>query len=211
MPASRMQVIPSGVDVERFKEAEGVDLRDRLGISQVSFLVGSVGRLVEVKGHIHLIRAVADLDRVHVILIGEGEEENRLREEAARLGMQGRLHLLGFSERVPELLKGLDLFVLSSLNEGMGRALVEAMASGLPCVATRVGGVVDLIQDRITGILVPPRDDVALKRAIQDLMENPEKRKRLGILAGQWVNEMYSREYMVNRIAAISSLYRQYI
>jgi len=208
MPATRMQVIPSGVDMKRFRDAESVNFRERLGLSQGSFLVGSVGRLVEVKGHIYLIRAVADLDDVHVILIGEGALEERLRLEAARLGIQRRLHLLGFSEQIPELLKGLDLFVLPSLNEGMGRALVEAMASGLPCVATRVGGVVDLIQDGITGLLVPSQDEMALSKAIQNLMKNPQKRASLGTLARQWVGETYSREYMVNRIA---SLYHQVV
>jgi len=208
MSAGRIEVIPSGVDLERFRDAKAADLRGLLGLSQDAFLVGSVGRLVEVKGHIHLVRAAAKIEKAHVILVGEGELQETLRQEAAALGCGDRLHFLGFSEEVPELLKGFDVFVLPSLNEGMGRALLEAMAAGLPCVATRVGGVVDLIQENKNGVLVPPRDPEALAGAIQELADHREEREAMGLRAREWVDESYGREHMVDRLA---SLYDQVV
>jgi len=203
MPAGRIEVIPSGVDLDRFRKAQGLDLRSKLRLPEEAFLVGSVGRLVEVKGHLHLIRAIAELERVHVILVGEGELKETLQQEAMQLGCEERLHFLGFSEEIPELLKSLDLFVLPSLNEGMGRALLEAMAAGLPCIATRVGGVVDLIEEGRTGMLVPAKNPEALSVAIRELMDHQEKRDSLGHRAKEWVDDSYGREHMVDRLAAL--------
>jgi len=205
-----ISVIHSGVDLSRFQKAKKQRSRKRkdLGIQPDSLVVGFVGWLLPIKGVRFLVEAMAGVVQQHpkslLLLVGKGEKEKELRKQAENLGLTDNIHFLGWCQDVEEIMTGFDLFVLPSLNEGMGRVLVEAMALGLPIVASSVGGIPDLVKNEQNGLLVPPADAAALARAISDLLEDKGKRKRMGE-AGKRMCRAYSAEAMM---AQINDLYR---
>lgn len=207
--ADGFAVVPSGIDLERFRCMVGLFGRRPQGITcpPDAVVVGSVGWLTEVKGHRFLIEALARLKphhpRLHVVIVGSG----RLREEyaalAERLGVGKAVHLIGERQDVPDCLAAMDFFVLPSLNEGMGRALVEAMAAGRPVVASKVGGVPAIVEDRRTGLLVPPGDPVALAAAIDALLRRPDLAKALGAAAGESIGSRFGAQAMVRAVEEV--------
>jgi glycosyltransferase involved in cell wall biosynthesis len=174
-----------------------------LGIPSDSLVVGFVGWLLPIKGVNFLIQAMAGVVKNHpkglLVLVGKGEDERKLKKQAKNLGLTDKVLFLGWRPDVDEIMGCFDVFVLPSLNEGMGRVLVEAMAVGLPIVASRVGGIPDLVKDGKNGYLVPPADSAALEGAISDLFQDNAKRKRLG-KAGKKMCRPYSTEAMVEQI-----------
>ncbi|MFQ5693463.1 MAG: glycosyltransferase family 4 protein, partial [Nitrospinota bacterium] len=158
------RVIPSGIPLDDFypDPQRRRRTRERLGIPEGVPAVGTVGRLTTVKDQKTLLDAADRLrsrfPNLAVFLIGDGELRGPLESQARRLGLQDTVRFLGWRSDVPDLMNALDLFVLCSRNEGMGRALVEAMASGLPAVATDVGGLPDLIRSGVNGRLIPVVD-----------------------------------------------------
>jgi glycosyltransferase involved in cell wall biosynthesis len=210
--AGRFSVIPSGIDLERYRRAgaSAGTARPRpssFGCPPEAIVVGSVGWLTEVKGHRYLIEALAILKAarpmLHLVIIGSGHLREDYLALGARLGLEGSLHLLGSRTDVPECLGGMDFFVLPSLNEGMGRALIEAMAAGLPVVASRVGGVPAIVEDRRTGLLVPPGDAAALAAALDELLRRPDWTRELGEAAGRSIGERFSSTAMVKAVEAV--------
>jgi glycosyltransferase involved in cell wall biosynthesis len=194
--------------------ASGVDLDDIASAVPVRLaphgpVIGTVGRLTSIKGHQHLIDAVPEILRrcptAHVVLVGDGELRQALAERARRLGLDGRVIFTGYREDIPALIAGMDVFVLPSLNEGMGRVLVMAMALGKPIVATRVGGVPELLAEGEAGALVPPANPAALARMVCDLIAHPDRARALGD-AGRRRAPQYSAEAMVG---ALARLYRE--
>lgn len=208
-PREKFASIHSGVELGRYTQPrpDPVMARKQLGLSPDWPVVGSVGRFEPVKGYDTLLRAAALLrahqPKVQFLLAGEGEEEPRLKRLAEALGVEDRVVFLGWQEDIPEILSALDLFVLPSRNEGMGRALVQAMAMGKPIVATRVGGVPEVLGEGEAGLLVPPDDPVQLSQAIEQLLTDTELARQLGE-AGERRAPAYSAEKMV---AEIESLY----
>jgi len=178
--------------------------RKELGLPPEGPIIGTVGRLVPIKGHTWLLRAVpqvlAEFPQACVVLIGDGPLLGELKELAADLGISQHVVFLGTRHDIPECLAVLDLFVLPSLNEGMGRALLEAMAVGCPVVATRVGGIPDVVADGTTGLLVPPRDDRALAEAILTLLRDRSRRAAYGEAARRYVDGRFDIETMVHNI-----------
>lgn len=202
------EVIHSGVDFDRLDGARrpGADVRRALGIDEEAFVVGTLGRLTAVKGQIHLVHAFARLCRLlphaWLLLIGDGEERESLQAASRQVGMADRIVFAGWRHDVRDVVGALDAFALPSLNEGMGKALVEAMYLGLPVVATRVGGVPELVADGGDGLLVPAADPEALAQALLRLAGDGELRSRLGANASVRARE-YSSERMVERIASL--------
>jgi glycosyltransferase involved in cell wall biosynthesis len=207
--SKNISVIHSGVDLNCFKRSatESNPKRNELGISADSLVVGYVGWLIPIKGVTYLVDAMAEVVQLHpnslLVLVGKGdekgEEEIKLRERVASLGLTDRVRFLGWRPDVDEIMPCFDIFVLPSLNEGMGRVLVEAMAAGLPIVATRVGGIPDLVKHGENGLLVPPANAGALERAISDLLSDKARRKRMGE-TGKKMCRPYSIEAMVEKI-----------
>ncbi|MCE9536940.1 MAG: glycosyltransferase family 4 protein, partial [Nitrospirae bacterium] len=203
--ADRFAVVPSGIDREKFGRARvrGKQLPDWFGCPADALVVGSVGWLTDIKGHEHLITAVAllkkDVPSLHLVIVGSGDRKEALLLLAESLG----LHLLGHRDDVDLCLAGMDLFVLPSLNEGMGRALIEAMASGLPVIASRVGGIPAVIDHERTGLLVPPGDAGALAGALRRLLDQPEWARQLGAAASRSVDSRYGSLSMVHAIESI--------
>ena len=206
-PKEKFRVIPSGVELEGFGSLpaeEGPAVRATLGLPQSGPVVGSVGRLDRVKGYDQLVEASAivlrDRPDAWFVGAGDGQERRALEDQARRLGVAERWLFLGWQERLEPLYHVFDLSVLPSRNEGMGRAAVEALACGRPVVATAVGGVPSVVEDGVTGLLVPPEDPQALASAILQLLENETARRRMGEAGPQQVRERFSHQVMLDGI-----------
>ena len=202
----------SGIDLAPFDRA--IDRREQtrrsLGFGPEAFVVGAAGRLEPVKGFTHFVAAAHRIaeaaPEARFFLAGQGAQMDNLRRQAVRLGE--RFQFLGLRDDVPDLMAAMDVFVLPSLNEGMGRVLLEAGAAGTPAVATAVGGVPDIIEHGRTGMLAPPRDPQAIADAVRALRRDPERRRALGRAARQTVTPVYGLHRMVERVEA---LYEQLI
>ncbi|MBN2312216.1 MAG: glycosyltransferase family 4 protein [Candidatus Hydrogenedentes bacterium] len=197
----------SGIDLSPY--AAAVERREAtrraLGIEPGDLLVGGVGRLEPVKGFAYFVEAahrIAEaVPRARFILAGDGSQAGFLREKAQALG--DRFRLLGLRDDVPDLMAAMDIFVLPSVNEGMGRVLLECGAAGTPAVASAVGGVPDVLADGVAGLLVPPGDAGAIAGAVETLAADPERRRRMGSDARAAVVPAYGLERMVQSIEAV--------
>ncbi len=207
--ADRFSVVPSGIDRERFRRArvQGKRQPDWFGCPPDALVLGSVGWLTDIKGHEYLIEAVAklkqDFPSLHLVIIGSGDRHEALLQQAELAGLCDAVHLLGHRDDVEVCLAGMDLFVLPSLNEGMGRALIEAMAAGLPVIASRVGGIPAVISHEQTGLLVAPGDAGALAEALRRFLDRPEWAGQLGLAASRSVDSRYGSASMVHAIESI--------
>jgi glycosyltransferase involved in cell wall biosynthesis len=207
--ADRFAVVPSGIDRERFVRARvlGKQQPDWFGCPPEALVVGSVGWLTDIKGHEYLIEAAAklkpDFPSLHLVIVGSGDRRDALLRLAESVGLRDAVHLLGHRDDIEICLAGMDLFVLPSLNEGMGRALIEAMAAGLPVIASRVGGIPAVISHEHTGLLVPSGDAGALAEALRRFLNRPEWAKQLGAAASRSVDSRYGSASMVHAIESI--------
>lgn len=185
VPASRTRVIHNGIDFERLTGAASTDLRQTLGIAADALVIGAPGSLISRKGLDVLIPAFRRLTGpAHLMIAGTGPEQPALMRQAAELGMADRVHFIGFSDTIADFYRACDIVALASRVEAFGLVLAEAGFCGRPVVATRVGGVPEVVADGETGLLVPPNDVAALARALQRLADDPALRTRLG-QAGQ--------------------------
>jgi sugar transferase (PEP-CTERM/EpsH1 system associated) len=198
-----MDVIYNGVDTQRFAPGEKtrLALRGELGIPEQSFVIGSVGRLVPIKDHATLLKAAASLAAsgidLRVLLVGQGPEREKLENLAAET-LRGRVYFAGDSGRVPEMLNAMDVFVLPSLNEGMSNTLLEAMASGLPVLATNVGGNPEIVQDNVDGCLFKPGDVQWLADKLKQLASDPDLVHQLGTAARNRAMNSFSLSRMLD-------------
>ena len=206
------RVIFSGIDLAPYGDAlaRRHETRATLGIPPGALLVGGVGRLEPIKGFTYFVeaaRCVAEaVPESRFVIAGSGAREAALRVQAAPLG--GRLQFLGLRHDIPALMAALDLLVVPSINEGMGRVILEAGAAGVPVVGTRVGGIPDLVDENVTGRLVPKEDAGALAEAIIALLRDGAQRKTLGAQARAKVVPAYSLE---NMVAAIEQRYEEFL
>lgn len=194
----KLAMIPNGVDPERFKsdEAERNVVRAGLGIADDEVLVGAVGRLVEPKALHILIEAVSQLaqtmSQVRLVLVGDGPLRSELEKQAADLGVSDRVLFAGMRMDIPAVLSAIDVYVMSSKSEGLPVSLLEAMSAEKPVVATRVGGIPEVVTDRREALLVQPNDPSALADAINEVISNPELAAQLGRRARERVSSAYS-------------------
>lgn len=205
--SSRVAVIPNGIEIERFdpSRSDRGAWRVKLGIPAGAVLIGGVGRLTWEKGFTDLIKALAALDDPHVYLViaGDGPDWGDLRTLANGLDVARRVIFAGFVEDVPGLMADLDLFVLSSLREGHPMVLLEAMATGIPVIATDIAGVGDTVVDGVDGRLVPPGDVPTLVEAMRAVLRDRESAARMGRNGRKKVQQEYTVERMVRRTAVL--------
>jgi glycosyltransferase involved in cell wall biosynthesis len=207
--ASQYRIVPSGIAVERFGRpaVEGAEARRQLGLPPRGPIVLFVGRLVPVKGVRTLVEAAPPILASHretsIVLVGTGPLREDLAARAVELGVRDRVIFLGYRTDVATCLAAADVFVLPSLNEGMGRALVEAMTMGKPVVASRVSGIPTLVRDGDNGLLVPPGDARALAQAIGSLLDDPGLRERLGKAARSIAVRGHDVSTMTQRLIGI--------
>jgi len=163
--------------------------RRALGLREGALVIGNVGNLTAKKDHRTLLEAAARTashhDEIQVVLIGAGPRERAVRDDARSLGLIDRVVFAGSRDDVAQLLPAFDVFALSSRNEGLPISLLEAMTAGVPCVATSVGGVPEVIDNGNQGLLVPPGDAVALADALNTLLRAPELRNAISARAAQ--------------------------
>jgi glycosyltransferase involved in cell wall biosynthesis len=202
IPPERISVVHSGIDVSRFdRPPPREDARRELGLPEDRLAVGMVAALTDHKGHRFLLDAwpqvVAAEPRAQLLLAGAGELEKDLKSQVERLGVGDSVRFLGFHADVLGLLAALDLFVLSSHLEGLCTSLMDAMAAGLPVVATSAGGIPEVVEDGRTGVLVPPREPGPLAEAILAVLADPPRREELGRAGRESVRERFNCDRMV--------------
>jgi glycosyltransferase involved in cell wall biosynthesis len=182
---ARIRVIPNGVDSDRFAASpDRSALRRRLGLPVDGPLLLTVSNLIHYKGHGTLLEAMPLITRTHptamIVLAGDGPMRVEIDRRIATSGLAESVRLLGERRDVPDLLRAADLLVHPSDEEGFPNAILEAMAAGLPVVATRVGGTPELVLDGATGILVPPRSPTDLAAAVSRLLADPSLADQMG-------------------------------
>ncbi|MHB2148718.1 glycosyltransferase [Calditrichota bacterium LG25] len=199
---AKLSVIHSGIDPDRFKAQPAEDFRKELGISREHLVVGTVAALVGHKDYPTLLRAAALVvkrhPRVTFCAVGEGADRPQLEELHRRLGLGDRFRFVGFRADLDRFYALFDVFALSSYKEGLGTSVLDALACGLPVVASRAGGIVEMIEDEKNGLLVPPRDEQALASALLRLLQDEALRKRLSRNARPSV-EKFSFNRMVDK------------
>lgn len=202
LPADRLSVIPNGVRLDGLPAGDRQAVRQELGLRPADQVVGAVGRLEPAKGLVYLIEAAAQLAPQHpdlrVVIVGAGRLEGELHAAVRQHGLEQVVLFTGFRQDVTRCLQAFDLFALPSLTEGIPIALLEACASARPVVASRVGGVPEVIADGEQGLLVPPGDVPALAQAITRLLDDPQLATRLGEAARQRIAARYSLESMLD-------------
>ncbi|GIW39869.1 MAG: glycosyl transferase [Candidatus Binatia bacterium] len=204
-PLEKIVVIENGVDTRRFAPVEDArPFKARLGLDPERPVVGTVTRARVRKGYEEFLRAAAEVARsrpeVQVVVVGQDTKEKVPWALVRELDLERRLFLLGTRTDMPEVLAAFDIFVLSSHDEGMSNAIMEAMAAGKPVVATNVGGAPELIEEGVSGLLVPPREVPPLAAAILRVLENPDLASRLGRAARHAMERGFSLERMVERV-----------
>jgi glycosyltransferase involved in cell wall biosynthesis len=204
-------VIPLGLDLGPFLESAGCrgKLRRELGMSDGELLVGIVGRIFPIKNHRLFLKAGAqvatELETARLLVVGDGVLRPAMEEYARTLGLGDRVIFTGWRRDLPLIYPDLDALVVSSDNEGTPVSAIEAMAAACPVVATRVGGLPDLIADGETGCLVPPRDPAALAAGILRVLRDREMARRLGEAARASVAERFTVERLCGDVEGLYS------
>ncbi len=194
VPASKAQTVLNGLPVERFNfpPEQRQRARQALSLPPNALVIGCVGRLVPLKCHARMIEVFPALQQqfanLHMVIIGDGPLRTDLQAQIDGLGLGEHISLAGHHPQVASLLPALDVFALPSQTEGLSIALLEACASGLAIVATRVGGNPEIIHDGDTGLLIPPDDNASLSQALVRLLASSKERTSLGQKARAWVH-----------------------
>lgn len=213
VPEKRVVQIYNGVDHAKFTGGQrnvSAVLPGNFKLPDV-LVVGTVGRLAAVKNQISLVRAfhraVLDApelaDRLRLVLVGDGPMRLQIETEIESLGLSGSIWLAGNRDDIPQLLQAMDIFVLPSLGEGVSNTILEAMATGLPILATNVGGNPELVRDGENGMLVAVDDDDALATAILSLAKSPELRAAMGARSSERVTQSFNWDKTVDRYMSV--------
>ena len=211
-PPSKVVVVPLGLELGALlaQHARSPGSREAFGLTANDFVVGYVGRLVPIKDLGTLLRGVAmageRLPSLRLLVAGDGDERARLEALARELGLAGRVRFLGWQRDLPSLYSTMDLFALTSLNEGTPVSMIEAMAAGIPVAAAAVGGVPDVVEHGVTGQLLPPRDPQALSEVIFQTARQPERAAAMAARAKASVAERFDAGRLVQDI---DGLYRR--
>jgi L-malate glycosyltransferase len=207
VPAERTVTVHEGIDVEHVEAAEPVNVHEAFWLPHHAPVVGNVAALVPHKGQHYLVEAahlvVQRLPDTRFIILGEGELREHLEKQVHEHHLEKHVLLPGFRTDVLGCIKGFDLFVMSSVTEGLGTSLLDAMACARPIVATRAGGIPEIVEDGINGLLVPPRDARALADAIVAALEDQALRDRLGAAGLARVRQRFTVEKMVAETASL--------
>jgi len=201
---SRLEVIYNGIDLKKFSNSfKGEKIRKEFGFDIEMPIVTTIGRLDWYKAHQYFLQAAEKVKKiipnVRFLIVGDGERRDYLENLVKELGISENIVFAGNRKDIPEILNAIDIFVISSVSEGFGRVVVEAMACEKPVVATRVGGIVEIVEDGITGKLVPPKNSEALAEAIIELLNNKEESKNMGIAGRKRAERMFDIDENIKR------------
>jgi L-malate glycosyltransferase len=207
VPAERATTVHEGIDVDRVASVEPLNVREEYWFPPHSLIVGNIAALVPHKGQKYLIDAAAivvrEAPQARFLVLGEGELRPTLEHQVKHLHLSQHVVFAGFRTDVLAVLKGLDLFVMSSVTEGLGTSLLDAMAASRPIVGTQAGGIPEVVVDGETGVLVPPRDAEALAAAILDMLRDEPKRRRMAEAGFARVGTVFSVGRMVEQTLAV--------
>jgi glycosyltransferase involved in cell wall biosynthesis len=203
VPQSKIRIIPNGIDLSRFQEPRDKNqLRDALGLPVGVPLVGTIGRLVEVKRQDVLLRGFAKLRErasdAHLVVVGDGPLMAPLLELGEELGIAPYTHWVGYQTNPENYLQALDVFALTSCSEGMPQTVMEAAAAGIPIIASRVGGLPEIIEHGRGGLLFPSGDDAALAAGLWQLLSDKDQARKMS----QASKERVEGRFDVRRMAA---------
>lgn len=205
-PAARITSIPTGLDLKQFVPGNQAQVRQELGLSQERFVIGIVATLRSWKGHAYLLEAIAALARndLHLLIVGDGPQRDNLEKQVKTLQLTENVTLTGNQENVVPWLQACDMFALPSYaNEGVPQSLMQAMACGVPVISTPVGSIEEIIQHQVTGLLVPPKDSVALARALELLLDDLNLRNTLRLNALRFARQHFSLGVMLDRMEQV--------
>ena len=200
IPRERVMVVPNAVDITKF-DCDRKAAREELGLSPHEVVIGTVGRLAPEKDQTTLLEAFRKIKGEHppvrLVIVGDGRMSEELKSHANRIGVFDRTLFLGYRRDIPKLLAAMDIFVLSSIREGLPISLIEAMAARKPVVSSDIGSVKDLVKNGQNGILVPPGDATAFGVVLERLIESSELRERLGEAGRCTVEASFSLPAMI--------------
>ena len=207
IPRSKVAVVNEGMDVERIVRMQAANVHAAFYLPTHAPVVGNVAALVPHKGHHHLIDAAAlvvrEVPDARFVIVGDGELREALERHIRDKHLERHVFLAGFRTDALELTKGFDLFAVSSVAEGTGVALLDAMAASKAAVATSTGAIPEMVVDGETGFLVPPHDHAAMAERLVVLLKDPPLRARMGEAALQHARERFTVERMVEETAAV--------
>jgi len=207
-PASKLNLVYNSADVDRFKTLpDKNEAKHDLGLPNKVLVIATVASLTPQKGHKYLLEAAREIiskyPDVRFLLVGDGELKEQLRDLRDKWKLRPQVIFLGARLDIPKILAAADIFVLPSLWEGLGLVLVEAGLAGLPVVASKVDGIVEVIQDGHSGFLVPPKDANALAKAIQALVEEPRLRREMGESGRRVASACFDIKKIIPQITAL--------
>jgi len=212
-------VLENSVDYERFAglSISKQNAKQMMGLPSDVFVFGTAGRLTPTKGLLYLIEAFSKVKEqkpsAHLVLLGDGQCRAELEQQASKVSCRNSIHFLGYRDNIEQLLRGMDVFVLSSVAEGMPRVILEAMSAGIPCIATEVGGIPEIIVGNDVGLLVSPRDPAALAQAMISSANMPEDRLEKLIEKAQYkAQQFYSHDVVREKLKYLyESEFRAYV
>ncbi len=207
VPRERIAIISSGVDCARFRPPAADErraARAQLGIADDAVVLGTIGAVEERKGHRYLLEAMTELCRAPqgplvCLIAGDGSRRAELERDAVQMGIAGVVRFLGLVDDARPVLWALDIFIFPSLHEGLGVALLEAAACGLPAVASNAGGIPEVVIEGYTGLLVPPANASAISAATRRLIATPAERAEMGAAARERALREYTMDTMARR------------
>ncbi|MCL0062936.1 glycosyltransferase family 4 protein, partial [Peptococcaceae bacterium] len=214
IPSDKVELIYNGIDLQRFMKNK-IDRENKLAKLRIDAdkkIITNTGRVTEAKGQIYLIRAakivLKEFPDVHFLIVGDDKADKKtaqkLKDMVRAEGLSDYIAFTGIRQDVPEILAITDIFVFPSLWEGFALAILEAMAAGVPIVATDVGSIREVLIDKENGLIIPPKDAVALTEGIKFMLSNPERAKEMGLKGRKAVEEKFAIE---NTVRGYEELY----
>lgn len=205
-----IRMVPLGLELERFRNQDEQvrrSLREEWNLPPDAFAVGIIARMVPIKRHEDLLHALpavlAKHPNTYFLIIGDGERRNELEALARERQVEHRVIFTGFRDDQPQVLQALDLVTLTSANEGLPVAIIEALSAGKPVVATRVGGVPELVEDGVSGYLAEPKDPESIAAALLKALDDPEKTRQMGQAAQEKTLQRYSIKRLVGDLETL--------
>lgn len=197
----KIHVVLHGIDPSIYRKTTKETAKKLLGIPQGAFVVGFIGRLCKQKGIIYLLAAIERIAKDHgdvvFVIAGTGPLDEMLHQFLAEKSLTSVVKILGFRQDIPDIVNAFDVMLMPSLWEGFGLVLIEAMSAGVPCIATRVSSIPEIVEDRVNGLLVPPEDALAIAKAFSELRNDPDLLETLSANSIKTVDTKFSFESMV--------------
>lgn len=208
IPHEKIIAIHNGIDINEFgTSVNNANLKNELKIDKECPVVGIVARLDPLKDHESFLRAaeyiIKKMPEVRFLIVGDGELRGKLESLAKEVGLSKKVIFTGFRRDITNILSIINVFVLCSISEALGIAVLEAMASSKPVVATNVGGIPEVVKDEETGILVPPGNPEALAESITRLLKNKEEARRIGLAGRRRVEKYFDIKLKVKKVEEI--------